>query len=295
MNRILVIFSFLFLACSSSAEKMEGEEMAVSIYAQEELVEEDFEIIEEEGENLSAYQVAAKAHLAKAKLPYQVFFKENKELYRIESLNFEKIIKTHKNYFLLGYKSYATAIEWDYYFTFDYNGKQLSSANVNAIATDLDGEIVFTTDSTFQVNSVKKQIEWDEADMIEVGESIKDTAYYSITNKGEILTQYTVNDTTAKNNGSVWALSKVKIIVSGYVTAATGVGKKYPFSESKEKSESATKNRGAMQHVKGEKMHSDEYREKKLDDYEVIKMIGSCAYNGGKRASKNIIKDVETL
>lgn len=111
----------------------------------------------------------------------------------------------------------------------------------------------------------------------------------------ETLTQYTVNDTTVKNNGSVWALSKVKVVVSGYVTAATGVGKSYPFSEYKEKSESATKNRGAMQHVKGENMHSDEYREKKLDDYEVIKMIGSCAYNGGKRVAKNIIKDVGTL
>jgi len=105
----------------------------------------------------------------------------------------------------------------------------------------------------------------------------------------------TINDTLAKNNGSVFKLSSVKVIVSGYVTAATGVGKSYPFSESKEKNESTTKNRGAMQHYKGENMHSDEYREKKLSDYEVLKMIGSCAYNGGKRAAKNIIKDVGTL
>lgn len=111
----------------------------------------------------------------------------------------------------------------------------------------------------------------------------------------ETLTQYTVNDTAAKNNGSVWALSKVKVVVSGYVTSATGVGENYPFSETEEKGESVTKNRGAMQHYKGENMHADEYREKKLDAHEVLKMVGSCAYDGGKRAAKNIIKDVGTL
>jgi hypothetical protein len=111
----------------------------------------------------------------------------------------------------------------------------------------------------------------------------------------ETLTQFTVNDTTVKNNGSVWALSKVVVTVKGFVTAASGVGTVYPFVETKTKEEKATKSRGSMQYIKGENMHSDEYREKKFNEKEVQKMIGSCAYNAGKRIAKDIIKDVGTL
>lgn len=111
----------------------------------------------------------------------------------------------------------------------------------------------------------------------------------------ETLTQFTVNDTTVKNNGSVWALSKIVVTVKGSVTSASGAGKVYPFVETKTKEEKATKTRGAMQHVKGENMHSDEYREKKFNAKEVQSMIGSCAYNAGKRIAKDIAKDVETL
>lgn len=161
--------------------------MDVPVKMQEELVEEEsFEVLEEEEENLSNYQIAAKAHPEKEILPYQIFLKLNKDLYNIESLNFVKIIKTSKNYFLVGYRTYATEIENVFYLTFDYKGNQLDGIMVNTIAIDLDGEIVFTTDSTFQVNSVKKQIEWDEADIIEVGEPTRDTVYYTLTNKGNI-------------------------------------------------------------------------------------------------------------
>lgn len=111
----------------------------------------------------------------------------------------------------------------------------------------------------------------------------------------ETLSQFTVNDTTVSNNGSVWALSKVVVTVKGSVTAVTGVGKVYPFVETKTKEEKATRNRGAMQHIKGENMHADEYREKKFSTKEVQSMIGSCAYNAAKRIAKDIAKDVAVL
>lgn len=111
----------------------------------------------------------------------------------------------------------------------------------------------------------------------------------------ETLTQFTAHDTTVKNNGSVWELSKVIVTVKGFVTASTGAGKSYPFVESKTKEEKATKNRGAMQYYKGENMHADEYREKKLEFKEVQSMIGSCAYDAGKRIAKDIEKDAAGL
>lgn len=108
----------------------------------------------------------------------------------------------------------------------------------------------------------------------------------------ETSSHYVVNDTLAKNNGASWDLAKVVVTIKGFVTASTGVGKNYPFVESKTKEESATKNRGAMQYYKGENMHLDEYRKKKIDFKEVQSMIGSCAYNAGKRIAKDIEKDV---
>ena len=92
-----------------------------------------------------------------------------------------------KNYFVAEYITYATEVENTYYFIFDYSGNQLDVALVNTVAIDLDGEIVFITDSTFQINRTIKEIEWDEADAIEVGESKRDTIYYTLTNKGKII------------------------------------------------------------------------------------------------------------
>jgi hypothetical protein len=111
----------------------------------------------------------------------------------------------------------------------------------------------------------------------------------------ETSTHYVVNDTAATNNGASWDLAKVVVTVKGIVTSSTGVGKNYPFVETETKEETATKNRGAMQYYKGENMHSDEYRKKKIDFKEVQSMIGSCAYDAGKRIAKDIAKDVAEL
>lgn len=111
----------------------------------------------------------------------------------------------------------------------------------------------------------------------------------------ETTSHYVVNDTTAVNNGASWDLAKLVVTVKGYVTSSTGVGKNYPFVESKTDEEKATKNRSLMQHYKGENMHADEYRKKKFNVNEVQRMIGSCAYDAGNRIAKDIIKDVTEL
>ncbi len=186
MKKALSFFliTSLLVACASSSEKIE--EVPIATPVEVDVEEPNFEVLEEEEESLSAYQLAAKTHPEKERLPYHVFLKPNKELYNVEGIVFHKIINAYKNYFLTAYKSYATEVENDYYITFDYKGNQLDAALVNTIAIDLDGEIVFNTDTTFQVNSIKKEIEWDEADAIEVGEPKRDTTYYTLTNKGKI-------------------------------------------------------------------------------------------------------------
>ena len=111
----------------------------------------------------------------------------------------------------------------------------------------------------------------------------------------ETSSHYVVNDTTAQNNGASWDLAKVEVTVKGYVTSSTGVGKNYPFVETKTDEEKATKNRSVMQHYKGENMHADKYRKKKFNDKEVQSMIGTCAYRIGNKVAKDIIKDVTEL
>lgn len=111
----------------------------------------------------------------------------------------------------------------------------------------------------------------------------------------ETSSHYVVNDTTAQNNGASWDLAKVEVTVKGYVTSSTGVGKNYPFVETKTDEEKATKNRSVMQHYKGENMHADKYRKKKFNEKEVQSMIGSCAYKAGNKIAKDITKDVTQL
>lgn len=179
---LLLIIS-LFLACNSSSKKMDEEQVGTPLEKQEEIsVEEDFDVLEEE--DLSNYQIAAQKHKDKDSLPYQVFLKPD---YNHASLNFQGIIKILENCFVLEYRTYAAEVENVYFITFDYNGNQLDAEIVNTYAVDLEGEVFFNTDSTFQVNTTIKQIEWDEADIIEVEEPTKDTVFYTIANNGKIV------------------------------------------------------------------------------------------------------------
>jgi len=143
-------------------------------------------------EELTNYQKARENHPQKEILPQEIVLK-SKDVDRIEDVHFYSIIKTFQNFFVLEYHTFATEVENTFYLTFDYDGNQLDAHLVNTIAIDLDGEIVFTSDSTFQVNQTIKNIEWDEADVVEVGEPKMDTIYYLLTTKGNIL--LLLNDT----------------------------------------------------------------------------------------------------
>jgi len=143
-------------------------------------------------EELTNYQKARENHLQKEILPQAIVLK-SKDVDRLEDVNFYSIIKTFQNFFVLEYQTFATEVENTFYLTFDYDGNQLDAHLVNTIAIDLDGEIVFTSGSTFQVNQTIKNIEWDEADVVEVGEPKMDTIYYLLTTKGNIL--LLLNDT----------------------------------------------------------------------------------------------------
>jgi hypothetical protein len=185
-NILFLMIAALLCACTSSSEKDEQLIKHEEIL-NEEVEVENFEVLEEQVEELSFYQTAVQQHEKSSIFPHEVVLQANNELYNKEGLNFHSIVKTMKNYFVVEYITYATEVENTYYFIFDYNGNQLDVALVNTVAIDLDGEIVFITDSTFQINRIIKEIEWDEADAIEVGESKRDTIYYTLTNKGKII------------------------------------------------------------------------------------------------------------
>jgi hypothetical protein len=180
---ILIILLMLF-SCTETIVSEVGENDSNNSIT--ELVEE-VGVIEEQEVELSNYQLAIQKHEKSDIFPLDVVIQSNDQLYDKESLNFQEIIKTLTNCFVLEYRTHAAEVENIYYLTFDFQGNQLDAALVNTYAVGLDGEIVFNTDTTFQVYRVIKKIEWHEADIVEVGEPKTETVFYEITTNGIII------------------------------------------------------------------------------------------------------------
>jgi len=181
-----IVFSVLIFLTACGSSTPNSDLKGIILIDEDSVEEENFEVIEEQEVEPTLYQLAAQKYKGEKTLPLNIDVRTDVGMF-ISDADFVAILKTYDNFFLTEFKVTATVTaEYIYYLTFDYNGNQLDAKPILTYDVDLDGEIVFKTDSTFQANLIIKQIEWDEADALEVGEPTRDTIDYLLTNNGDI-------------------------------------------------------------------------------------------------------------